>query len=62
MLKALASLCFNDLRTIHLIHVKRMLRILVQELESLVNKHKILSEEEAGILKNGIVGFPQFSE
>ena len=55
MLKALAPICFNDLRTIYLVHDKRMLGILLQELDSLVQKHHVLSTKEAEVLRNGIV-------
>lgn len=55
MLKALAPICFNDLRTIYLVHDKRMLGVVLQELVSLVDEHYILSEVEAEILRNGIV-------
>ena len=55
MLKALAPVCWNDLRTIYLVHDKRMLGIVLQELDSLVAKHQVLSFEEAEILRNGIV-------
>ncbi|KFY39719.1 hypothetical protein V495_05784 [Pseudogymnoascus sp. VKM F-4514 (FW-929)] len=66
MLKALAPLCVNDLRTIFLVHDKRMLGIVLQELESLVEKH-VLTEDEAGILRKGIAqtilaGSPELEE
>ena len=54
MLKAIAPLCFNDLRTIFLVHDKRMLGIVLQELDSLVQKHKVLTVEEGMILRAGI--------
>lgn len=53
MLKALAPLCVNDLRSIYLVHDKRMLGIVAQELESLVEKH-VLTADEAEMLQNGI--------
>jgi len=55
MLKALAPICFNDLRTIYLVHDKRMLGIVLQELDALVQRHHVLSAEEAEVLRNGIV-------
>lgn len=66
MLKALAPLCVNDLRTIFLVHDKRMLGIVLQELESLVEKH-VLTEDEAGILRKGVAqtilaGSPELEE
>jgi len=54
MLKAIAPLCFNDLRTIFLVHDKRMLGVVLQELDSLVQKHKVLTVEEEKILRAGI--------
>ncbi|KFY29836.1 hypothetical protein V494_08440 [Pseudogymnoascus sp. VKM F-4513 (FW-928)] len=53
MLKSLAPLCRNDLRTIYLVHDKRMLGIVLQELDSLVEKN-ILSKQEAETLRKGI--------
>lgn len=53
MLKALAPLCKNDLRTIYLVHDKRMLGIVQQELESLVEED-VLTKKEAETLRNGI--------
>ncbi|KAM5443991.1 hypothetical protein MferCBS31731_000508 [Microsporum ferrugineum] len=54
MLKHISLRCFNDMRTIFLVHDKRMLGIVLQELESLVHKHGILTQEQAGILRKGI--------
>jgi len=54
MLKAIAPLCFNDLRTILLVHDKRMLGVILQELNSLVQDYKILTVEEESILRAGI--------
>lgn len=53
MLKALAPICFNDFRTIHLVHDKRMLGIVRQELDSLVHEN-ILTPDEADLLRDGI--------
>ncbi|THV54928.1 hypothetical protein BGAL_0017g00220 [Botrytis galanthina] len=66
MLKALAPLCLNDLRTIFLVHDKRMLGIVLQELESLVGM-KVLTTAEAELLRKGIVptilpGSPELKE
>ncbi|KAK2818462.1 hypothetical protein FQN49_007879 [Arthroderma sp. PD_2] len=55
MLKHLSLRCFNDMRVIFLIHDKRMLGIVLRELESLVHKHGILTEEQAEVLRRGIV-------
>lgn len=66
MLKALAPLCVNDLRTIYLVHDKRMLGIVSQELESLVEKH-VLTADEVEMLRKGIAqtilaGSPELEE
>ncbi|TGO43620.1 hypothetical protein BOTNAR_1662g00010 [Botryotinia narcissicola] len=66
MLKALAPLCLNDLRTIFLVHDKRMLGIVLQELESLVEMN-VLTTAEAELLRKGIVptilpGSPELKE
>ncbi|PQE30842.1 Taurine catabolism dioxygenase protein [Rutstroemia sp. NJR-2017a WRK4] len=66
MLKALAPLCLNDLRTIYLVHDKRMLGIVLQELESLVEMN-VLTTAEAELLRKGIVptilpGSPELKE
>jgi hypothetical protein len=52
-LRAISLRCFNDLRTILLVHDKRMLGIVREELDSLVGR-SVLSEAQAGILRNGI--------
>jgi len=54
-LRALAPISLNDFRTIYLVHDKRMLGIIHQELDSLVHEHHTLSPEEAEILRAGIV-------
>ncbi|KAI2137938.1 hypothetical protein LOZ27_005676 [Ophidiomyces ophidiicola] len=55
MLRHLALRCFNDMRTIFLVHDKRMLGILLQELDSLVTNHGVLTKEQARALRAGIV-------
>ena len=50
ILKALAPICFNDFRTIHLVHDKRMLGIIHQELQSLVEEHHVLSDTQPDVL------------
>lgn len=55
MLKALAPLCFNDLRTVYLVHDKRMLGIVLQEIDSLVQQHRVLNTEEGEVLRRSIV-------
>lgn len=55
IMRALAVRCFNDMRTIFLVHDKRMLGIIYQELESLVhNKHSVLTATQAEALRQGI--------
>lgn len=55
ILRALAPICLNDFRSIYLVHDKRMLGIIQQEIESLVHEHKVLTAEEAEILQQAIV-------
>lgn len=53
MLRELSTLCFNDLRTIFLVHDKRMLAIIKQELQNQVTRG-VLSQHQAMILDRGI--------
>lgn len=46
--------CYNDLRTIFFVHDKRMLGLLLQELDNLVSS-AVLTPYQAGILRSGIV-------
>ncbi|EEP79913.1 predicted protein [Uncinocarpus reesii 1704] len=54
MLRQIALRCFNDMRTILLVHDKRMLGIVLQELDDLVARHGVLTEEQALVLRDGI--------
>ena len=54
LLREICLRCFNDLRTIFLVHDKRMLGIVLQELENLVDVQKILSPTQAETLRRGI--------
>ena len=54
VLRQLALRCFNDMRTIFLVHDKRMLGIVLQELDALVYKHGVLTEKQANTLRRGI--------
>lgn len=54
MLREISLRCFNDLRTIFLVHDKRMLGIVLEELENLVQVQKVLSPNQAEILRCGI--------
>ena len=51
MLREIALCCFNDLRTIFLVHDKRMLGIVLSELDDLVEKQKILTTLQAERLR-----------
>lgn len=54
MLRQLSLRCFNDMRTILLVHDKRMLGIVRQELPGMVARH-VLSPAQARALDRGIV-------
>jgi hypothetical protein len=54
MLQQLSLRCFNDMRTILLVHDKRLLGIIIQELDNLVARN-VLTPEQATILHRGIV-------
>ncbi|UKZ69091.1 uncharacterized protein TrAtP1_010104 [Trichoderma atroviride] len=66
MLQELCAICFNDLRTIFLVHDKRMLGIIKQELQDQVARG-VLSQQQAVILDRGIAdtylpGSPEIQE
>lgn len=52
-LRQLSLRCFNDIRTIFLVHDKRMLGIVRQELDTLVDR-SVLTEAQADTLRDGI--------
>ena len=54
VLREISLCCFNDLRTIFLVHDKRMLGIVLQELSNLVEVQKVLTAPQADILRQGI--------
>ncbi|KAI1098122.1 hypothetical protein F4804DRAFT_346588 [Jackrogersella minutella] len=54
MLRQVSLRCFNDMRTILLVHDKRMLAIVKQELKSLVSR-EVLTPTQAHVLDEGIV-------
>lgn len=54
ILRRLSQLCFNDMRVIFLVHDKRVLSIILQELDALVHCHKVLTPTQAEILREGI--------
>lgn len=53
ILQHLALCCFNDLRTIFLVHDKRMLGIVLQELKNLLNR-KVITHRQAILLREHI--------
>jgi hypothetical protein len=53
MLQQISLRCFNDLRTVFLVHDKRMLGLVLEELDSLVARN-VLSSRQAGILNQGL--------
>ncbi|KAL4878144.1 hypothetical protein BJY04DRAFT_221499 [Aspergillus karnatakaensis] len=55
MQRQLAFLSNNDIRSMLLIHDKRILGILLQELDDLVIKHNILTPRQADLLRKGVV-------
>ncbi|KAJ5773681.1 hypothetical protein N7457_008577 [Penicillium paradoxum] len=54
MLQQISLRCFNDLRTVLLVHDKRMLGLVLEELDLLVARN-VLSSHQAGILDRGLV-------
>lgn len=54
VLREISLRCCNDLRTIFLVHDKRMLGIILQELDNLVKVHKILTCAQAETLRRAI--------
>jgi hypothetical protein len=54
MLQQISLRCFNDLRTVFLVHDKRMLGLVLEELDTLVARN-VLSPRQAEILNRGIV-------
>ncbi|KAI0002720.1 hypothetical protein F4779DRAFT_635052 [Xylariaceae sp. FL0662B] len=53
MLRQISLRCFNDMRTILLVHDKRMLGIVKQELQQLVAR-KVLTPSQARVLDKGV--------
>lgn len=54
ILRHLALHSVNDLRSIFFAHDKRLLGIILQELNDLVSKHRVLTSEQVQILQQGI--------
>lgn len=65
MLREVSLCCFNDLRTILLVHDKRMLGIIKQELPSLVGRNVLTSTQadtlDAGIVDSVLPGSPELA-
>ncbi|CAG8135752.1 unnamed protein product [Penicillium salamii] len=55
MIQHISERCFNEFRSLFLVHDKRMLGIIHQELDSLSHKHGILTRRQADVLRRGIV-------
>jgi hypothetical protein len=67
MAQHIALCCRNDLRSVFIAHDKRILGIILQELDALVHTHRVLSPAQAQLLREGIVptilpGSPEFQE
>lgn len=54
LLREIARCSFNDLRTIFLVHDKRILGLVLEELDALVSVQKVLTSSQAEILRCGI--------
>lgn len=54
LLREVARCCFNDLRTVYLVNDKRMLEIVLEELDALVSIQQVLTSSQAEILRRGI--------
>jgi hypothetical protein len=54
MLQQVSLRCFNDLRTVFLVHDKRMLGLVLEELDALVERN-VLSSRQAERLNKGLV-------
>lgn len=55
MVREIARRSVNDLRSVFIAHDKRILGIIHQELHDLVHKHKVITRDQARILKEGII-------
>lgn len=54
MLQQISLRCFNDLRTVFLVHDKRMLGLVLEELDSLISRN-VITSCQAEILNRGLV-------
>ncbi|KAB8201772.1 IucC family-domain-containing protein [Aspergillus parasiticus] len=55
MVRHIGLCCVNDPRSVFIAHDKRILGIILQELDALLNKHKVLSPAQAQILREMII-------
>ncbi|KAE8164044.1 hypothetical protein BDV40DRAFT_311131 [Aspergillus tamarii] len=55
MVRHIGLCCVNDPRSVFIAHDKRILGIILQELDALLNKHKVLSPAQAQILRERII-------
>ncbi|OJJ40921.1 hypothetical protein ASPWEDRAFT_101498 [Aspergillus wentii DTO 134E9] len=55
MLQHISLYCINDLRTVYLVQDKRMLGIILQELDDLVHRHHVLTSAQADLLRTNIL-------
>lgn len=53
MLQNISLRCFNDMRTLLLVHDKRMLGLVLEEIDSFLAR-KVLTSEEASLLEQGL--------
>jgi hypothetical protein len=55
MIREIARRSVNDLRSVFIAHDKRILGIIHQELHDLVHKHRVITQDQERILKDGII-------
>ncbi|KAE8136499.1 hypothetical protein BDV38DRAFT_293907 [Aspergillus pseudotamarii] len=55
MVRHIGLCCVNDPRSVFIAHDKRILGIILQELDALLNKHKVLSPAQAQIIRERII-------
>jgi hypothetical protein len=55
MIREIARRSVNDLCSVFIAHDKRILGIIHQELHGLVHRHKVITQDQARILKEGII-------
>ncbi|KAE8357409.1 hypothetical protein BDV27DRAFT_139381 [Aspergillus caelatus] len=55
MVRHIGLCCVNDPRSVFIAHDKRILGIILQELDALLHKHKVLSPAQAQLLRERII-------